>query len=473
MTPQETSPVTRRGFLAGAVGIAGIVAAKRAPAMARVRAPGDIIRIGFIGTGGRGMQMLKTLGYYHSANEKIGPKPLARLKRVEVVAVCDAFDGAVRQAKSAVKYVGGEATTYFDYRKMLEKETLDAVVIAAPDHHHAPAAIAAMEHGCDVYVEKCVANSLEDLFKLEDAIQRTGRMMQVGHQGRQDAVHRAAAEIVRRGDLGEVNLVRSLLSRGGAQQAWIRDVAKNGGPPRDRVHWELFLGPAPKREYDPRRFFEWRRYWDYSTGIAGDLMSHELDSIHHIMDLGVPKSAVASGGVYHWKDGRETPDTYSVVLEYPDRNMSVTYSANLNNNFFRRPTTFIGAEATMELDWEAKVFPDDGSTKYQEGLSSGELASDKAMIKVEKSRGKLLQSAATSNLWVQGRGLLMTTRHGKQVDTTRLHHQEFYQSMSTRKQPSASFESVYGSTVAVHLSVLAYKTGKKVVWDEEKREAIF
>lgn len=470
MTPDEPR-IRRRSFVASSLG--AMLMARQAPAFLSRLGRNDVLRLGFIGLGGRGGQMLKTLGYgVPSAKPEQDVRIQERLESVEVVAVCDPLEDRIRGGIAAVRAGGSNARGYSHYVEMLEKEHLDCVVIASTDHHHGPATIAAMEAGCDVYVEKCMTNDLAELKQIREVMSRTGKILQVGHQGRQDAVHQAAASIIQRNVLGPVTLVQAFLSRGGIEQAWLRPQLVANHPTTERLNWDAFLGNAPKREYDPRRFFEWRRFWDYSTGIAGDLMSHEIDTIHHLMGLGVPASAVASGGVYFWKDGRETPDTYSVILEYPDSNLSVNYSANIHNNFHRRASVFLGSEASMELDWECRVFPERLSKKYAADLASGKMKLGEPMLSVGKRAGQLTSRAAASNLWLEYEGLLMTTRDGKPRDTSRLHHEEFYRCVRERTQPSASFDACYATTVATLLSVVAYKTGKKVTWDAKNEVAV-
>jgi predicted dehydrogenase len=284
-------------------------------------------------------------------------------------------------------------------------------------------------------------------------------------------MHELARSIIERGDLGKVTLVQAFLSRGGEASAWVRRMSHDGGPPRDRVHWELFLGSAPQRPYDARRYFEWRRYWDYSSGIAGDLMSHDLDTIHTVMGLDVPHSATASGGVYYWKDGRETPDTYSAILEYPDDDLSVTYSCNLHSNYHKRATLFLGSEATMELGFDLKVFASAGSKKYAEQLKSGEIKLGQPFVKIGTERGEVITEASPSELWLENQGLLTTVRDGQTMDVTRVHHQDFYACVRDRSEPLASFDEVYAPTVATHMTTEAYRRGRKIVWDPEERKA--
>ncbi|MED5330701.1 MAG: Gfo/Idh/MocA family oxidoreductase [Planctomycetota bacterium] len=470
--------LTRRRFLksgvAGMGGVAGILATGSAPAFLSLSSSNDVLRMAVVGTGGRGIQHLKALGYFNP-DDHLGAKttkPPPRMEGVEVVALCDAFDLYLARGMRAVRASGGKATGYTNFEKMLDEEQLDGVILATPDHLHAPHAIAAMEAGKDVYVEKCMANSIEEANALGEVVHRTGRILQVGHQHRQNRMQRVAKQIIERGDLGEVTMVQAFLSRGGAANAWIRPIAHDGGPDPKKVHWKEFLGPAPDRPYDPRRFFEWRCYWDYSTGPAGDMMSHTLDAIHDIMGLTYPASAVASGGVYFWKDGRETPDTYSAALEYPDNDLSVTYSCNMHNNYQKRATLFLGSEATLELNWEINVYADRQSELYKEDLESGKKKPGEPFIRIRKKSGELITEAAPTNLWLENQGLTLTERDGMLWDTTILHHLEFADCIRNRATPSASFDAIYPPTVATHMTVESYKQGKRIHWDGESKKGV-
>ncbi len=487
-TPQTPTDPNRRDVLASAArglaalgagalvgcGESGGTSGVAAPAVIRRRNLGDVLRVAVVGTGGRGHGHLKALGYIDPLWESLKkrPPPQERLADVEVVAVCDAYDVYLDSAVAAVTREGGPCGRYVDYRELLDREEVDAVVIATPDHLHVPVSLAAARAGCDVYVEKCMSMTVAEALEFETVAEQTGCVVQVGHQGRQDSLHELAREIVRRGDLGEVNQVIIPFSRGGPTAGWNQKIVAEGGPPRDEVHWEQFLGPAPARPYDVQRFFEWRRYWDYSTGIAGDLMSHQLDTVNHVLELPEPDAAVASGGVYHWLDERETPDTFSASFEYADRRLSVVYAATLSNGHGNRPIRFIGSEATMELNWEINVYPDRHSTLYAEDLAAGTKWPDVPFIQAGKADGALALTAAPSALWLAGQGLTTTTRDGKSYDTTRLHHEDFHAAMRTRGTPSAGLPTSFVTTVGCHMSTRAYREGRRVTWDRDNRRVV-
>lgn len=466
-----SSDVTRREVLGGLAAGVGVLAV---PGWGVSSRRTDALRVGLFGYGGRGMQILKALGYYDERDPRAsrGTAPLPRLESIEVTAVCDVFKPFARAARSAVEAVGGSATSYDAPRAMLDAETLDAVIITTADHNHAPLAIAAMEAGVDVYVEKCMANDVAQTLALRDARTRTGRVVQVGHQGRQDRMQAMAKAIIDRGDIGEVSLVQAFVSRGGPQSAWIREIARDGNDYSPLVNWPAFLGPAPQRPFDPERFFEWRRYWDYSTGPAGDLMSHDLDKVGWIMDLGIPSRVVASGGVHTWRDGRETPDTFSASFDHPDDDVTLTYACNLSNNYHKRATLFLGTEGTMELSWQIRVYADKDSARYADAIRDGKIEPSTPFIQIGVDDGTLVAETAPSSLWLQNQGLLSTVRDGEIVDTTRLHLEEFFEACRTRAQPSCGVDDAFAPTIATHMAVESYRSGRAIGWDAEHERTV-
>jgi len=448
--------------VAGTAALLGQGTASARPASSPLRrSPNDELRIGVVGVGRRGVDHVASLGY-PTPDERDRYEPIPGTR---VVAVCDAFQDHVEIAARQVALTAELPGRYFDHRTMLEKEDLDVVVIATPDHLHVPIAIDAARAGCDVYVEKCMSNDVEQALELGRVLEQTGRIVQVGLQLHQDRMHRVAAEIIASGALGDVHTVQLFFSRNGPEAAWNRKIAENGGPPRDRVHWEQFLGDAPEREYDPHRFFEWRRYWDYSTGISGDLFSHALGAAHKVLALDFPGTASASGGVYHWRDGRETPDSFNAMLEYPDRRLSVSFLSSLSNQYQGHMTRILGDDASMELSWELRVYPDRFSTRYAEELKRGEMKATEPMLTVRGDGQALVTDAAPSELWLHGRGLTRTVRDGRVVNTTRLHHEELIDCVRTRKAPSAGYATALTSTIGCHLATESYRSGRRVGWD--------
>lgn len=429
------------------------------------------MRYAIVGTGKRGQGHLRALGCpvgkTNSGKPGTGLQPIPG---VRIVAVCDAFDPHRLTAAAAVEAVFGHCSTYVDYREMLEKEDLDAVVIATPDHLHTPVAIAAARAGCDAYVEKSVSNNLGETLELGRVLRETGRIIQVGYQQRQDHIHAQAKSVLAKGHIGQVHMIQTFFNRGGEAGAWISPYEKPGAEPaRGQIHWDQFLGNAPRSEYSPERYFGWRRYWDYSTGIFGDVATHLLAMAEDLVDAPIPTSVSAHGGIYHWHDGRETPDQVTASFDYGDRQLQFSFLGSLGNSFPKQSTTFLGEDGTLELDWRLRVYADQFSPKYADRIAAGTLNARSPFIHIEDGAAKLAVKAAPSELWLGGRGATLTTRPDGQVrDTTRLHHEDLADCIRTRNEPKASYERSLGSTIGALLATISYREQRTVIWAEER-----
>ncbi|QDU65196.1 Gfo/Idh/MocA family protein [Engelhardtia mirabilis] len=448
--------------LAGAAFLPSVLTGSR-PKLGRWRID-DALRVGIVGPGRRGSNLMARMGY---------PSELANatdqtISGVELVAVCDTFLGNLRTASDAVSKVHDRPTEYRDYRLMLEREDLDAVVVATPDFSHAPIAQAAVEAGCDVYVEKCAANTADQLRSLEAAVAKHGRIVQVGYQLRENELYRQAKAIVERGWIGEVRLARMEVHRHGSNGALRHPLLEYGpAPERADVEWELFLaGIAPEREYDAERYFEWRKFWDYGNGVCGDNQSHSVDAIEFVVGLGLPASATASGGVYHWGGARETPDVLSANVEYPDAGISVNYMQTDSNSFGVPGTWLYGSEGTMHVSWELEVYPDRFSERYADSLEEGKLDPRRPMIHLKDPAAAKAMEGKASELWLAGRGAGGTTRSDGTFDTTRLHLENFFTSVRERSTPTAPLEVARTSTIAAIMSAESYRTGRRVTLED-------
>jgi len=468
---QEPKPsVTRRSVLrASAATLGSASLAAPSPAILKRRPSDDELRIAVVGVGERGTRHLWALDCQDPTTPlaaRLKPKRHGPLDDARVVAVCDAFEPNLIEGARHVQATHGEVRTYVDYREMLEREDLDIVVIATPDHLHAPIAMAAARAGADCYVEKSVTNDVEETFELERVLEETGRIVQVGFQALQDHVHEQARRVVANGIIGDVRTIETFLHRGGRKGAWVSEYEDGDGPPREQVHWELFLGPAPEREYDPKRFFGWRRYWDYSTGICGDIFTHVFNMMDFVAELGVPDTVVASGGVHHWRDGRETPDSLTIVCEFEARGTQLVMITTLANSYDEQSSRILGTDGTIDVDWRLRVYADRWSDKYAERIRSGALDPREPFIDIQDSASGAIVRAAPSQLWLGGRGATLTTRpDGRIRDTTRLHHEELIRCVRTREEPRGSFAKAFPATMAAHMATLSYKEGRRIRWD--------
>ena len=320
---EQETPLSRRDFVkvvgtttAGAAAIAagGLVASQESPSPQRP-GPDDIIRFGWIGCGGRGSSLMGVLLKLKEQGHK-----------VDIVAVCDIY----RPRLNAVaERTGGKP--YDDHRALLADPNVDAVCVATPDHHHAPQAIDAMEAGKDVYCEKPLTHWRQ--FKLAKALAetaaRTGRVLQLGTQTMADGIWRQAAELVKDGAIGKPIHAQTGYFRCGdwGERMSVPDPDATAGPD---LNWKAFLGDSPRRPFSVSRFFQWRMYWDYAGGPATDLFPHPYTPIHQILGVTFPSTVSASGGKLHYNGDREVPDTFNMLIDYPE-GVSVTLMCTLAN----------------------------------------------------------------------------------------------------------------------------------------------
>ena len=285
---------TRRSFLA-ATSAAGMAPA----ATMKTVSANDRIRVALIGAGGMGSSDLSSA---------------LRCTGVELAAAADVYQGRLDRIKEAY---GAHIFTTRDYREALARPDVDAVIVGTPDHWHARIAIDAMNAGKDVYCEKPMVQKVEQGMAVVEAQKRTGRLLQVGSQYVSSLVYHKAKALLREGAIGRLNMVEAWVDRNTAMGAWQYSLPVN--PSESEIDWDRFLGEAPKRPFEPIRLFRWRNYRDYGTGVAGDLLVHLLSGLHFATGSIGPTKVYASGGLRHWKDGRDAADVMLALIEYPER----------------------------------------------------------------------------------------------------------------------------------------------------------
>ena len=300
---------TRRQFLH--TGPAILAAAGFAAAEQTV-SPNDRIRIATIGFGGMGMG---------------DTKYALSIPGVELAAVCDVYDGRLTRAREVH---GDHIFTTRDYREVLVRKDIDAVIIATPDHWHAALSIAAMDAGKDVYCEKPMVQSVSDGKAVIAAQERTGRIFQVGSQYVTSVIYQKARDLVQSGAIGRLTMVEAWLDRNTALGAWQYSIPPDASPAT--VDWDRFLGRAPKRPFEPIRLFRWRNYQDYGTGVAGDLFVHLLSGLHLVTGTAGPDRILATGGLRYWKDGRDVPDVMLAMLDYSQQPTHPEFTMSLRVN---------------------------------------------------------------------------------------------------------------------------------------------
>ena len=319
---------TRRDFLRRAGAAAIVYKMVKSGPYLKAAGPNDQVGMGWIGLGIQGTHLLRSF---------------KAIPGVRLVAGADLYDGHLARARELTE--GAIATTR-DYRAVLERKDVDAVVIATPDHWHRRMVLDALAAGKDVYVEKPMTWSIEQGKEIIAAVNKTGRLLQVGSQGKTSALVAKAREIVKSGALGKVNMVRMANHRNSPEGAWVYPIPPDASP--QTIDWPRFLGPAPRRPFDPQIFFRWRCWWEYSGGVATDLFVHHLTALHEIMDVAGPESVVSQGAIYRWNDGRTVPDVMNSVFQYPEGFLADLY-VNLGNAHPLHGIAILGTEGTLAL----------------------------------------------------------------------------------------------------------------------------
>jgi predicted dehydrogenase len=296
--------------------------------------PNDKIRIATIGMGIMG----------HADTDTA-----VKVPGVELAAVCDLYTGRLTRAKE--KY-GKNIYTTRDYRELLGRKDIDAIIIATSDQWHARITIDALNAGKAVYCEKPVVQKISDGLPVIAAQKKTGKPMQVGSQRVSSIVYRKAKELYKTGAIGQLNCVEASFDRQDALGAWEYTMPTDGNP--ETVDWDRYIEGMTKMPWDAKKFFWWRNYRDFGTGVAGDLFVHLLSGIHLLTDSIGPETIFASGQLCYWKDGRDVPDVMTAIMQYPESKEHPAFQLMLRVNFVsgqgdKGITRFIGSEGVMDM----------------------------------------------------------------------------------------------------------------------------
>jgi predicted dehydrogenase len=425
---KELNKITRRAFVsksiasvtagtAGITGIAGTSINSVASAASRDRIQGanNRLRVGVIGCGGlaRGAHIPALLGMKESDN-------------VEIVGVCDVYQ---KNLDLGVKATG--AKSYTDYRRLLESKDIDYVAIVTPEHWHAQMTLDAADAGKHVYCEKPMTWSIEEGKKVVKKIQQTGIKLQVGVQGMSDDSYETARKYIREGAIGKVVQAQIDYSRNHRDDFWVGKMDPDVKPGVN-LDWNAWLGPAPKRAFEPDRFFHWRRYWDYSGGIATDLFVHRLTRMLKAIDLKFPEKVVATGGKWQFATSvAEIPDTFNMICDYPGGPTVICISSMANDTPI--PHVIRGHEGTIE-------FTRSGFT-----------------IKPQR-------------LFGQGRTEIVHQKTGG--EDIQLHHRNLQNAIRHGEALKCDVNLGFYTVVAVGMAVQSYRKQRYMHWDARREKAI-
>ncbi len=440
-TMSNTSDFNRRDFMLGAtaLSVAGRALGKVAkPSGGRKIGPNDRIQIGVIGVGGRGTFVGQRFAKVGKADGSC-----------QIVAVCDVYRKrvGVNQAYYAENYA--PVAGVLDYREILNRPDIDAVIVATPDHWHAPVALAAMDAGKDVYLEKPMVHSIEQARQIVAAVKRTQRVVQVGSQTTSAEQWWKAKRAIADGAIGGMIMSQGSYHRNSKAGEWNWYVDPDAGPDKkgdDYVDWNTWLGPAPKRAWDPDRFFRFRKYWDYSGGIATDLFFHVAAPLNICWPQPqFPHKVMAGGGIYVFKDEREVPDTFHLVAEYSKGHTVVLTSSMANGQHI--PGLIRGHLGTIIMvDHGMFEEPTDHITLRPEPK-----AIDEAYIaKFGKDDSQIPVG---------------------QDDSLDKHIRNFLQCVRTREKPTLDVETAACAQVLISMGVESYRQGRVMFFDEKSWKA--
>lgn len=380
-----------------------------AASAAAVRGANERVRGAIIGSGGRGR-------YLTGEFKEIG---------VEMAAVCDVYKPNL---EAGLKVAASGAKAYSDYRKLLEDKSLDVVVVATPDHWHAQMVIDAVHAGKDVYVEKPMAHTPDEGYRIIDAVRKTKRVVQVGTQRRSFPLFHEAKKLMAEGDIGDVRLVNGWWYN---HQTSVRQGKFEG-----EIDWKAWLGNSPKRDPDPARFFNWYYYWDYSGGLMIGQAAHIVDSIHWFMNSGIPSAVVVGGGRPNLA-GVEVPETTTMCLEYPENYLAtftVGYKAMRYSSTLDQLVQYNGSKARFDVGRESFAL-------YRE---------DPKAVELKPSVQKVEPGAFNS--------------------ATRAHIRNLLECVKSRKDPNAPVEAGHATSVALCMAMEALRRGVRARWNEKQKK---
>jgi predicted dehydrogenase len=399
---------SRRNFL-GKMASAGVVTFA---SPGTVLGANERIRLGIIGAGDRGMQIVR---------EAIA------CPNTEFVGFADVYTRRLEDAKKLVP----TAKTYLDYRYLLEDKSIDAVLIATPQHLHCEHFVASLDAGKHVYQEKTMAFVVDHAKRMRAAYTKVAgkQVVQVGHQACSSGQVVDATEFLKDNRLGKITAIHMHMYRNTphGKPQWSRPVYPDMTP--ENIIWKSFLGEAPKHDFDANRYLNWRFFWDYSGGNVYENMCHQFAFWYKALDLQVPKAVTMVGGLYLWKDGREVPDTMNVTAEQPEE-MLISWDSGFGNNALGSTEDVLGTDGTISRGQQIRYAPQ----------------------KVNRPDGSELV--------------------GQTKTASRAHMQNFLDSIRGQATPNCPFDIGFRVSIACRMAVDSYRTGKTIRWNADREEIV-
>jgi predicted dehydrogenase len=437
--------MTRRAFVrlgagAMAVGAAIKMTLLEPPALAAQTASGSgrKIRFASIGTGIRGCDLLRSA---------------RTLPNGVLVGTADLYD---MHQKAGLEAYGADVPTSRDYRSLLDRKDVDAVIVAVSDHLHRRVVLDCIAAGKDVYCEKPMSHTVADGFEMVKAVKGSKQILQVGSQRVSNIVYQKAAEIYASGRLGEVTYIEGFTNRNSPSGAWVYPVPPDASP--ETIDWKTFLLDAPQIPFDAVRFFRWRCFKDYGEGLPGDLFVHLLSGMQRVTGINAaPSRAYSSGSLTHFNDGRDFPDLIATLYDYPGATVSIHCD---QNNTSAEQTIFYGKEGTLVIEGNSLTVTPQDTRPQPEGYSlNGWTAEAKKQYLEEWHKAHPAEPAALAEAETYA------APHG--YDETAAHIANFFNAVETRERVIE--DEVFGNhtAIACHMANHSYFHKTAATWDAE------
>jgi predicted dehydrogenase len=437
---------SRREFIqvAGA-GTIGLAVRTSAYSQARIRGANDRIRVGIIGFSDRSRVDLIPCFMKHAA-----------ALNFEIVAVSDIWKRRREEGGTLIEKVGGRAPALCrNNDELYDRTDVDAVIIATSDFQHAMHGVEAMKAGRDAYIEKPLANTMADAKAIRAAVAESGRVVQIGTQRRSSPKYQRAHEFITSGAFGDI-VMAEMTWNVNQPGRWRRPALVASLREAD-TDWKRFLINRPVVAFDARKHLEYRLFWPYSSGIPDQWMVHQIDTVHWFTDLPRPRSVVANGGIYLWKDGRQNYDTMTAVFDYGPLNdtskgFQVVYSSRMTNEAGDVKELYFSNGGTLNLD-TGEVTPEGG---LQERHAKAMNLAPNLLAKRSLSSGEKTVTTAST---------------GVDPDTS-ANVRNWMECVRSRKTPNASIEAGYRHSVALCMTIAALQTGQRVTFDDTRQEVV-
>jgi predicted dehydrogenase len=462
-TPQPAVGLPRRDFLkhaaAGAAGLAltavpaaghaasyatSYATSATAASYARIPGANARVRVGVVGFSDRFRQAL--LPAFQTS---------AKALNFEIVALSDLWSRRRDEGVAEIARVtGSKARAFRNNDELYAAKATDAVIISTADFQHAMHGVEAMRAGQDAYIEKPLANTLADAKAIREAVRTSGRVVQIGTQRRSSRKYQMANEFLRSGKFGDIVM---------AEMTW--NVNQPGRWRRPELvaqlreqdtDWRRFLANRPYEPWDARKYLEYRLFWPYSSGIPDQWMVHQIDTVHWFTGLSHPRSVVANGGIYLWKDGRRNWDTATIVFDYgpaddPSKGFQVAYSSRMTNSAGETKEYYYSNGGMLNLD-TGKVTPEGGLNERM-AKAMGKEAFLLPEMSLTEAAGRVETAANT----------------GADRDTT-ANVRNWMECVRSRQKPNADIEAGYNHSLALVMTIAAMQTGRKVTFDEQRQQ---